>query len=138
MQEEVDKIESAAMNLETQILQIESTNQNLQIFQNLEKANELNKALNQGITSEKIADLQDNIAENNMVKNEMDELLLANAGIDDEAELMDKLEELDRADAYANIPSVPNHQISDANEEVVVADRPVSNATFKGSSEEIS
>ena len=57
MQEEIDKIEAACMNLETQILQIESTNQNLQIFKNLEKANELNTALNEGITSEKIADL---------------------------------------------------------------------------------
>ena len=73
-----------------------------------------------------------------MLKNEMDELLLANAGIDDEAELMDELEELDKADAYANLPSVPTHRISDTNEEVVVADRPVSNTEIKSSSEEIS
>ena len=126
------------MNLETQIIQIESANQNVQIFRNLEKANDLNNALNQGLTSEKITDLQENMAEQQLLKNEMEELLLGNAGIDDEAELMDELAEMEKADAYLSIPSVPNHPIRDSIEEVVVADQPQSNATNPRSSEEIS
>ena len=126
------------MNLETQIIQIESANQNVQIFQNLEKANALNNAINQGLTSEKITDLQENMAEQQLLKNEMEELLLGNAGIDDEAELMDELAEMEKTDAYLSIPSVPNHPIRDSNEEVVVSDQPQSNATNPRSSEEIS
>ena len=140
-QGEVDKVETAVMNLETQIVQIESANVNRQIFEGLEKANKINTALNAGITSEKIADLQDNIAEQAMLKNEMDALLMATVCEDDEDELMGELEELDREDAYCNMPKVPTHAVGDE-EPVVVADpepeRQASHGAVRSSEEDIS
>jgi phage shock protein A len=64
LEAEVEKMEAAIMNLETQVIQIESTNSNIQTFNTVSKATELMKDMTGHVDADRVDAMQDEIKEN--------------------------------------------------------------------------
>mmetsp|Transcript_16651 Transcript_16651/g.29497 ORF Transcript_16651/g.29497 Transcript_16651/m.29497 type:complete len:225 (+) Transcript_16651:288-962(+) len=108
-EKEIDKINNGILNLEQQVLSIESTSVTVDIVNAMKTGKNAMQSVTGGINADDVADLQDEIADLQAQQNEIDETISQPMGFDlaDEEELENELLELETEGLEAELDTLP-------------------------------
>ncbi|GBG30919.1 Charged multivesicular body protein 4b [Hondaea fermentalgiana] len=109
-EKEVVKINNGVMNLEQQILTLESSSVTVDIVQAMKTGRNAMQSVQASVNPDDVAELQDDIAELQQQQDEIDDVIGAPMGFQDDGELEDELAELEAAgleEELDELPSVP-------------------------------
>lgn len=118
-EKEVNKINNGVLNLEQQILTLESSSVTVDIVQAMKTGRNAMQSVQSSVNPDDVAELQDDIAELQQQQNEIDDAIGTPMGFEDDGELEDELAELEAAgleeelDALPKVPVAPKKQIND-------------------------
>jgi charged multivesicular body protein 4 len=113
---EVEKKRNAMFTLETQVMALESQQQNIETFKAMQKGKNQLEIARKGVDADKVDDLMDDIKEEMQQVEEIGTALggtIADDGLDDE-ELLAELNELEEEDLEDKMLAAPDLQFPDA------------------------
>ncbi|CAK9060002.1 Vacuolar-sorting protein snf7 (Vacuolar protein-sorting-associated protein 32), partial [Durusdinium trenchii] len=106
-EKEVEKINNGMLNLEQQVMAIESSSVTVDIVNAMKTGKSAMQQVTAGLDPDAVADLQDDIADLSARQNEIDDVLAAPIGLDDQGELEDELAELEAAELEEGLDALP-------------------------------